>query len=276
MISAPPVDGSSNELCDWLELAVLSSKTSKASLQEVNSEIEIDSDFEPSDFSAENEKQERRVQKVVNAIEERCQSMGNSYPFERIGQIFALRSEITEGGFAYLFCLVVSNAANGGLLDGNAAWQPDMKEARNLFQVCATVSAAGYTDGPSYSLGWPRDDSSSFLVKLREIYGHFGDGRPHAAMPSHGPRDVKDDDVDVVSWREEMDKKPGTLYLLLQAASGANWESKSLIGIIDRFHSTWFVQPPASQALAGIAVPFVLPSKFDADEDDHERQEKIA
>jgi hypothetical protein len=276
VISTAPIDGTSNELCDWLELAVLASSTGRALLSAVNLELEIEADFEPTDIATEDEQRERRIQQVLLAIEERGQSMPTAYPFERDKDYLVLRKEPTNGGVVYLFCLIVSNGAANGLLHGEKSWQPDLARARALFQACATVSAAGYVHGPSYSVGWPRPDSSSFLDKLKTVYAHFGDGRPHITRPTWAPVNVKDDEIDVIAWKYQPDGQGGTTYLIVQAASGNDWREKSVKSAIDVFHKTWFLQIPSIDASPGIAIPFLLPSKVDADPHDHNKQEELA
>jgi hypothetical protein len=63
------------------------------------------------------------------------------------------------------------------------------------------------------------------------------------------------------------------LYFLGQAASGANWIEKSLKGVAELFHGTWFSQQPASQATVGTIIPFFLPTSADAG--DHQEQAEV-
>lgn len=280
MICAPPDKGTSNELADWLELQALGSPGGTAPLADINEALEIEEDVEPVELDKENLEVERRLQMLVAALEERANVMGETYPFVRDdeGLRISLKEKITPGGYAYLFCLVVSNAAKDGLLEGPGAWVPDMYEARKLFQICATVSAAGHVGGPSFSVGWPRPDSSGFIAKLKEVYGLFGDGKVHDAIPPGAPDEVKDDEIDVISWKFAFGTKPPLGYFLGQAASGANWDGKSLRGSVKKFHGTWFSQEPASDADFGIIIPHILPTDADAMEDprdDHEDQAEI-
>lgn len=276
MFSVAPVDGTSNELCDWIELSVLSSPHNRTLLSDVNLDLEIEEDFEPEDLGAQGEVQERRVAQVVAAFDERTACMPTAYPFARNGDYISLKPEVTEGGAVYMFCLIVSNCAKNGLLSGEKHLHPNLNAARNLFQACATVSAAGCARGSAYSVGWPRADSSSFLDKLKEVYAHMGDGTPHPAMLSWHPKSVKDDEIDVIAWRQELDGRPATMYYLVQAASGANWVDKSVKSAIAVFHDTWFTQAPASHPNPVIAIPFCLPSPCDAAAADHEEQSAIA
>lgn len=266
MVAAPPESGNSNQLADWLELEALGTASGRASLVSVNQSLEIAEDLEPEELDHENLEAERRVEQVVAAVEERVKAMGDSYPFriDHDGTSLAISTSLTPGGYSYLFCLIVSSAANGGPLSGGGGAEPDLVRARGLFQVCATVAVAGLVTGPSYSVGWPRPDSSTFLAKLAQVYSAFGDGKPFSVVPPGAPSQVKDDEIDVIAWRDTRGTRPPAGYYLGQAASGANWNTKSLKGSVDQFHATWFAQVPASNPSVGTIIPFVLPSDADA------------
>ncbi|MBV8756791.1 MAG: hypothetical protein JO257_05940 [Deltaproteobacteria bacterium] len=275
MVGAAPQDGDSNQLCDWLELAVLASRTQKALLSSVNLGLEMEEDFEDEDFIAQDEIRERRIQCVVAAIDERTKSMGASYPFEfdDTRGFLKLKENPSPGGYAYLFCLIVSNAAKDGLLHDNGPWKPDLKKARDLFQVCATVASAGFVRGPAFSVGYPRPDHSKFLEKLHQIYPSYCDGRPHPVRPSWANPNANDDEIDVVAFRHEPDGLHGSQYLVAQAASGANYPDKSIKNAVGVFHQTWFVQQPATPATPGLLFPFVLRNPKDGE--DHVSQQQI-
>jgi hypothetical protein len=280
MICAPPDKGTSNDFADWLELQAFGSPGGTAPLADINEAYEIEEDVEPDELDKENVELERRLQMLVTALDERAKVMGETYPFARDpeGIRITLKPELTPGGFAYLFCLVVSNSSKGGFLAGDGGCVPDMDEARKLFQICATVSAAGHARGPSFSVGWPRPDSSDFIAKLKGVYDLFGDGKVYDEVPPGAPDQVKDDEIDVISWTHAFGTKPPLGYFLGQAASGANWDGKSLKGSIDTFHGTWFSQQPASKADFGIIIPYILPTEADAMDEprnDHEDQEEI-
>ncbi len=276
MIVGPPIECSSNDLADWLELEVLVAERDSAPIRAVNQTLEIGEDMEPDELDEENILAERRLQQVVSAVDERRHAMGVAYPFslDDSGTCLTLTEQIESAGYVYLFCLIVSAGAPGGLLQAGPA-RPDLDRARSLFQVCATVASAGFAVGPAFSTGWPRPDSTTFLEKLREVYAHFGDGQVHAVIPLGAPRQVKDDEIDVVAWRHTNDVRPPMGYFLGQAASGADWPRKSLKGHVDTFHGTWFSQQPAARPRVGTIMPFCLPSPADADAADHEAQETI-
>lgn len=276
MITAAPLDGDSNALCDWLELEVLASREKKALLGAINQGLEMEADVEPEDFAEEDELKERRVGSVLAAIDERKKAMPKSYPFalDDACTHLTLVEAPSHGGVAYLFCLIVSSAARDGALEGAGPWTPDLKSARDLFQVCATISSAGWVRGPAFSVGHPRVDGTGFIEKLHQIYPKYGDGRPHKQKPPWAPQTAKDDEIDILAFKHEPDGQKGTLYFIGQAASGANYRTKSVKNAVETFHSTWFEQPPASPPTPGLVFPFVLPNPDDGE--DHVSQEVIA
>ena len=78
MIYGPPLQSSSNELADWLELEVLCSNASDASTSAINQTLEMAEDHEPVELDEENLVAERRLQQVICAIHERAEAMGES------------------------------------------------------------------------------------------------------------------------------------------------------------------------------------------------------
>ncbi len=243
----------------------------------INQTLEIAEDDEPAELDEENLLAERRLEQTLNAIQERIRVIGPAYPYavDPRGVSLSLKTPIGPGGHAYLFCLIVSSAAPEGPLAGDGPWRPDLPRARGLFQICATIACAGHTEGPAFSVGWPRPDSSAFLDKLRDVYARFGDGRVHDKTPAGAPLQVKDDEIDVIAWKHTNDVRPPVGYFLGQAATGSNWPVKGLVGRAGVFHGTWFSQVPAAQVRVGTIMPFYLPSPPDADPTDYESQEEI-
>lgn len=272
---APPPTTTSHLLADWLELAAFASASGRVPVDEINEALEIEEDYEPEEIHAEDELREARIQATISAIEERLKVMGGAYPFRLSGDghFLSLDAEWTNAGrSAYLLCLLLSHAVGEGILSGGPL--PRLEPARDLFQACATLCAAGFCGGPAFSFGWPRPDKTGFHQKLIEVFKHFGDGVPHPVPPLGSPPKIKDGGIDVIAWSHEPDGKLGTYYLLGQAASGKDWKDKSVKSFLDVFHDFWFANKPASNPTAAIFIPCCLPDP-DCEVRDHIAQEEI-
>ncbi len=274
--SAPPSATISHLLADWLELAAFSSSTGSVTVEDVNGALEIEEDFEPEEIHAEDDLREARVQATTSAILERLRVMDGTYPFRlsEDGHLFSLDPEWTTAGPAtYLYCLLLSHITGEGILSKEAL--PAVEPSRDLFQVCATLCAAGACRGPAFSFGWPRPDKTTFHQKLLEVFERFGDGRPYRKPPPGSPPQIKDGGIDVIAWSHEPDGRPGTFYLLGQAASGQDWKGKSVRQHMRPFHDFWFEYRPASTPSAALFIPFCFPVGQDtADQEDHFDQEE--
>lgn len=264
-IPVPSANFSSDlQLADWLELAAFFNPNEPIPIGALNTAIDIETDAEPDDLDAEANASELRIQDALRVLQERSRDIGDDYPFLLVREGAALQVRIDPGriGHVYIFCLVVSNLARDGLVSGTSA-EPSRsvsQKSRDLFQICATLSGAGFVNGPSFSVGHPRVDKSSFIDKLKQVYAALGDGEVVEDVPTElgASASVKDDRIDVVSFRRESGTAVGTLYILGQAAAGANWSEKSLVAEIRNFHDTWFKKSPATQADAAIYIPHDL------------------
>ena len=267
MLSIPDLNEHVTMLADWLELKALLSPDGRIGFGTLVSATDLDIEEQEEDIADEDLRQEGTVIAVQSVIAERRKVVGSAdYPFvvDDDGSAMQRVAPVTPVGAIYLFCLFLSHAYDRTILPEALAPKID-NDVRDMFQVCATVAAAGYVDGPAMSFGWPRPDSASFLDALKRIYGMFGDGTPHDSEPAGAPEQVKDDGIDVIAWKPSPDGLPGTQYLLGQVASGNDWDKKSVITYIDMFHQFWFSRQPASPETPAMFMPFCFKSKRDED-----------
>lgn len=245
-------------LADWLELKALLVPGGRVGFGTLVSAVDLAIEEQEEDIAEEDLRQESTIMAVQAVLAERRKVVGpDHYPFEVASDGSAINcvEHITSVGAIYLFCLFLSHAFDRTIVPEAHAPSLD-DEARDLFQVCATVAAAGYVNGHAMSFGWPRTDSSGFLEALKRIYGLFGDGTPHERAPTGAPTRVKDDGIDVIAWAQTPDGLPGGQYLLGQVASGNDWKQKSVITFIDMFHQFWFSRQPASPTTPAMFIPF--------------------
>jgi len=230
-------------------------------LTELVNQQDLDRDREPDDFGDLDEQLEDIASQVLAEIDRRRRDLGEAYPFELSEDGWALRlaERWNVGQAVYLFCLVLSHAPHSELVpERSAPPEEQLREARDLFQVCSTLAAAGHTRGPAFSVGWPRVDDSRFLAKLQQAWSVYGDGALHdAPLPGAPPR-LKDEEIDVISFWPERDGLPGHGYLAGQVASGNDWRTKSILPALNRF-KLWFKVQPAAAAHPAIFIPFPVP-----------------
>lgn len=269
MITAAPPSGPRWELADWLELESTCAPDGAASVFSVNSDSLIDPDEEPDEVDEVDRERDERIARLITEVEQRRAALGDAYPFSvsADGAFFHRALTLDVGALVYMFCLLASHGRAGGLL--HEADIVLMNEVPDLLQACATWAAAGFEQGPSYALGID-PSPASFLAKLATIYAAFGDGVPVTSIPRGAPAQVKDDGVDVIAWRAMPDRHAPADYLMAQVASGRNWIDKSVKKVIDRFHCTWFSQPPARTGRPAMVIPFCIDPENEDDEADQQ------
>jgi len=270
-LSTLPLDSDVQTIIDWLEYKILCSEFGTASISELQRTFDVRRNAENVDFENGNSEENTFLQKLCAEITHRIKCLGKSYPFllSASGESLEITTSMTDGAFIYLFCLFLSHFQKGEILDGT--YLPDItNNVRDLFQACSTLAAAAVVCGHAYSFGFPRPDKSGFLNKLKAVYGKFGESKVVDTFPRGSARSTKDDQIDVIAWKDRPDLGAGKVYLLGQVASGNNWPNKSIKGgPIDKFHGTWFVSPHiSSQAMAALFIPFcVIPEEEDTVEE---------
>jgi hypothetical protein len=257
-LSIPELDADPRLQADWLELAAFLSESGRVLLTELVNQQDLDQDQEPEDFGDLDELLEDIANKVAAEVDRRRHDLEDAYPFElnEEGEVFSLIDGWNVGQAIYLFCLILSHAPKSVLVPQDYA--PDkhqLQEARDLFQVCSTLAAAGHTGGPAFSVGWPRIGGVQFLAKLHDIWRIYGDGIPQDGVPPGTSPQHKDEGIDVISYWPERDGQPGIGYLLGQVASGKEWKTKSIRPEVKAF-LRWFKRVPAAPAQPAIFIPF--------------------
>jgi|SRR5271166_3304767 len=182
-LAVPEIGAAPALLADWLELTAFLSPERKALLNELRSNQDLQWDTPVEDVSQEEEILEDTASIAAGEIERRGDVLDGAYPFRMTedGRFVVMDDEpdCGVGDSIYLFCLIVDHAKQSQIVPGELTpTAEEMRKARDLFQVCATLAAAGYCVGPAFSLGFPRPDGSGFLKKVTQIWSYFKDGKP--------------------------------------------------------------------------------------------------
>lgn len=260
-LQAPSLTAPVSTLADWMELQALSNPRKLSADADLIAIGQAAEDEAPDDAADADAQTEALLDDVFDELERRMGAADGAYPFALSSRGTALEAVATarsDGHYAYLFCLLVSEYRRGQLLP-KPVFASHAAAVEDLFQVCSTVAAAGLLGGAAVSFGFPRPDGSGFLAALKQTYeDRFREGRtehaPRAGVSSH----TKDGGIDVIAWRSFPDGLPGKLYLLGQCASGLQYPAKSVGTFLRRFHGDWFVQQPASAPIEALFVPFML------------------
>lgn len=262
MLAIPDRAAHVTKLADWVELTTVRSPDGLIGFSTLASAYALSEEEQPHDIGEEDADGEALLIAVQHEIESRRTCIGPDYPFwvDAKGEYIQVSPAPTLAGAIYLFCLFLSHAYDRTIIPEAMAPGVD-NAARDLFQACATVAAAGYVEGIAISFGWPRPEGTRFLEALHRVWELFGDGKPVDEPRPAAPEEVKDDGIDIIAWRPSPDALPGTLYLLGQAASGADWVDKSVVSDSERFHKYWFQRQPATPHQNAMFIPFCLEPK---------------
>ena len=260
------------DIADILELCAY--RCGEASIENVGRIFDVRRENEETDFEGANLEMETYLVDLYSEIADRSSQVGASYPFTyspcQTKLILKSPDDLTEGAYVYLFCLILSNIPKKKL-DNIAISNSE----RNLFEYCSVVAVAGSFNAHSYHFGFPCDDNSGFLDRLKHIFEDtLNNGKVIDSLRPGSSPYIKDGELDVIAW--PIDWRPGHTLYLTQCASGANWKSKSLMHFkaSDEFEQ-WFSRKPDAQMNVGISIPFDLHPEFGADRKDIEEVNSV-
>jgi len=265
---------SDNVFVDIMEFKALQSGT--IGFDMMNIQRSLDVEFSETDFGYFNDIDDIETEFIhkVDLIQSRMERVGIcNYPFDISddGSRLHLKSDISDSGFIYLFCLLLSHPKEDDVLSGE--YKPNITDIeRRLFQSCSTVAASGLIKGNSVSFGFPRPDNTGFLEKLKEVYALIGGSKIRDEPIAATPKNIKDFEIDVIAWLRRPDVNVLERYFLAQVASGFNWDEKALTSeTIDKFHYLFFSEYPQSKFEKGMFIPFAPEHKNQIVLDDYIR-----
>jgi hypothetical protein len=93
---------------------------------------------------------------------------------------------------------------------------------------------------------------AAFKKAINALCGELGEGDGFNDSPI---LHKKDDKIDIVSWRDFNDKRPGKLVLFGQCATGNNWIDKVDEVQPDRFWKQWILRPNVSHLMRVFYIP---------------------
>jgi hypothetical protein len=230
------------QLADWLELLALSSDDRNASASDLASVLEIAGGLNEEVLALE----------VMLEIEQRNQATGPAYPFEmENGRVLKAREDDWKNYVAYVFCLCLSffghNPTTKGTLN---PWY--------LFEDLCCIAAEQYIQGKVLKFGSRgSSDMASFSRAIDELCRQIGEGQGFKEQPALHRRDDK---VDLVAWKDFIDRRPSKLIMFGQCAAGANWEDKISELQPEAFWEQWMYESKTTQRLLrSFYIPHRIP-----------------
>ncbi|MBC8447855.1 MAG: hypothetical protein H8D78_08900 [Chloroflexi bacterium] len=233
-------------LADWLELHALCSPDHNSSRGDLESALRTAALLELDD----DEEIELKLLEVFWELEERARAAEQAYPFDLAfrGGVLELRSN-WESFPAYVFCLCLSYFGS------------EDAAPRKLFEEVSRLAARGYLQGEAVGFGSPRTElPRSFSVAIAELCQRIGEGEGYSDQPSLSR---KDDRLDLVAWKEFVDRHPSKVLMFGQCASGWNWEAKLTELQPKAFCDHWMQETPVSPLISSLFIPHrIEPSKW--------------
>jgi hypothetical protein len=265
-LKSPPSDAEIKVVVDWLELQAFFSEFDIARLDDAISvdlfqQDEEELEFDDKDIGQTDAAQEDSRAKIEAEINIRQSALGHSYPFDLDGQgeeITIRREHNNHPSMAYLLCLVLSHVTRSAILDSPPNGEMVREARKRLFQIVATIAAAGVSGGGAVSLGWPREKRETILAVVARAVALSGVGAARQQPYHLEPAAAKDGGLDVLSWTPMPDGPPPSNFWFVQAASGHNWIEKSSRNEITSFLNCYFAPPPESNHDWMTICPFRL------------------
>lgn len=264
-LEAPENGGSIERIVDWLELSALFDERGRARLDTVLNAFEISEDYYDENIAHYDELVESTYSDIAVEIARRGEVLNGSYPFgiSENGEQISLTCIGDVGQTAYLACLIIDHSWSAGLLMRPAKLNGcETIHSRNVFELVATVAASGFANGPAFLVGENRRGASGLLAYVARVCERAREGEARPEPPADAPRSANDDGVDVIALALERDGPPARAFIFGQAASGANWKSKSILVEIENFLETWFSRRP--RRFEGIMLVPTILSEQDA------------
>lgn len=258
---------------DWLELLALIRGSNTATIADLTHTHDL---LDDNALGSENETGiendpdivDEQLEKSLNAVAEelghRQASLGDLYPFkvefdERRFIVTAL-PDVDDmnkiGRDIYRSCLLIS-CIRSRLFDPGRVGVIGDPHVGRVFQIAATLAAAGYVSGDAYWFGAPRPDKMPLLDALAGLASAIGVGQARREPPEGETRYAQDAGVDVVAWRDHSDRLPAKIILYGQCASGMNWEGKPVAGKVTRLQR-YFSEQLSNFWTPALFTPFPL------------------
>ena len=262
VLSVPPNGADIYIVVDWLELEAFLSPFGTASVDDVISSQLLQAEDAVEDIG-ENDRQQEELRSAVEAeVRFRSKALGDAYPFQLSDDgeqlEFTGGEQVHDAASAYLLCLILSHVTKSPILRVPPDPEIVRQARKRLFQILATLAAAGHAHGGAASLGWPREKKESIIDVVGRATANAGTGQARAQPHDVEPKGAKDGGLDVLAWTTAPDGPPPEIFYFVQAASGNNWVGKSSKDDHQQFLACYFDTHPMCNLAFLTVCPFRL------------------
>lgn len=233
-----------NIVSDWIEITVICSDDAVSRVEIIDRLIEEEI-YNDQNFAAE------FVSIVWNEIKRRSKLCGASYLLE-IDSEWIRSTSTWEAKPEHLFCLVLSLSTDYDWWTKD--FGSDYTEQGLLFEKLTMESLRTTSIGWKVELtGWSKTKAERLKDIVTQVSEIIGDGP--VDFKYWDPNIGGDLGLDLLLYRPFPDNRKGFPYMLIQCASGANWDEKLST---PNLHIWEHLINPITTPLKGFAMPFCL------------------
>lgn len=254
-----------DDLVDWLELTSLFDEFGVARLDSLLGSLLQQDETAEDNIGERDRHREKLLESLENEVGFRQETLGETYPFRLAdsGEELLRDASWQESKFGfYLVCLVATHVTGSAILRTPPVDELLTRLRNRVFQIVATLGLAGLSNGPAFSVGWPRQTGETIvelLTRAAAAGGGFAVRNPPGAYVS--PHE-KDGGVDVIAWTHE-GVPPPTAFYFGQTASGKNWPGKPVSEHARVFGGAYMVDHMTGNRLYVTLIPYrVLDEAF--------------
>lgn len=238
----PNIRSSSQDWADYAEFLAI--KESSISLMKLQKDpLMVSDEIELSGIEDETDKLNNKMEEVSREIEERIDHLGSKYPFSLLKNGYVLKFNNLESlsCLVYKYLLFATRIKMTGKKDENRII--NSIDGSLLFEkLCGEVVVVFF--GPRTKLevfGTSKTDNGGFYKRIEDLIKKLGEGKGPRKYSGAKPQDDK---VDIIVWKEFLDKKTSKLIGLGQCKTGTSWIENLSELQPDIFFQTWFQDIP--------------------------------
>ncbi|MFO0898973.1 MAG: hypothetical protein U0836_16235 [Pirellulales bacterium] len=257
MLDLPKTDDP-EAFATWVELSAIAAENGRVTWGTVSEAFRDSGLFDAG--SSDEDTAENATGTTWKVLDQRNQMLGTTWPFELTDVALIVRTSkaTLESCAAYTAMMLIEAA--GGKWYSTLRIEPG-DPVRTWFEHITEASLSRILSGTTIRFGapYPAGCPAEFPARVTFLAGRFGLHAREEEIDEHTSDQQKDDTVDVVARWRIGNEEPGSLFLLVQCATGAGWQADK-IGVPRGDLWTDYVAWNGPLVTA-LAVPFVVSEK---------------